>query len=163
MCFHKHVLRWRSLSIKESSLHVESSTSRFFYFTRYSIITRFHSQLVLISNIFLGSKMTFSSSSRSGKIVWIGILSLITFFSKKYGKLGWLVKIQEASTCKTYYQTYTRFYKDHSTWVLIYCPYLVSWGTSVCKVATSKIPNPLHQNSFHYNVDLLIVSSCFLM
>ena len=66
-------------------------------------------------------------------------------------------------TCMPYYQSSTTLYKDHSPWVLIYCHYLVDWWTSICKVEASKIPNPLLQNSFHCNVDLLVVSSYFVM
>jgi hypothetical protein len=70
--------------------------------------------------------MNFPSSSSSGKTVSIGILSPITFFKKETWKMGGPVKMQEAPTCKTYYQSFAALYKDHSTWVLIYCPYLVA-------------------------------------
>ena len=33
----------------------------------------------------------------------------------------------------------------------------------VYKVETSKIPNPLLQKSFHFDVHMLVVSSCFFM
>ena len=73
------------------------------------------------------------------------------------------LKMKGAPTCKPYYEHSLALYKDPSTWVLIYYPYLVAWQTSICKVAVSKLPNPFLQNSFQCNVDVLVVSSYFFM
>ena len=147
--------------MKDSCFDVESSTSRFFHLTRYSLITLFHSCLVLLSEIFSSSKMTFLLHQALEKQFELESCLLLPSLSKKHWKLGGPLKMQEALPCKPYYLSSPKPYKDHSTWVLIYCLYLVSWGESICKVVASKIPNPLFQNSFRYDVYLLVVSSCF--
>ena len=52
--------------------------------------------------------------------------TLLPSLGKKHGKLVGPAKMQEAPTCKPYYQSSISLYKHHSTWVLIYFPYLVA-------------------------------------
>ena len=60
-----------------------------------------------------------------------------------------------------YYLWYVGYFRNYlieniQLWLLH------SWWTFVCKVTTLGITNPLLQNSFHCDVDLLIVSSYLL-
>ena len=74
--------------MKNSSSHVTSSTGRFFHLTRYSVIARFLSFLILVSRIVYGSSVIFPSPLIYDKIVCIGILSLIVFFKQETWKNG---------------------------------------------------------------------------
>jgi hypothetical protein len=74
--------------MKKSFSHVTTSIGRFFHLMRYSIIALFHSRLILVLRTIFGSSMIFSSSLISSKIVWIGILSLITLFKQETWKIG---------------------------------------------------------------------------
>jgi hypothetical protein len=69
--------------MKNSSSHVASSTGGFFHLMRYLVIAQFCSYLILVSRIVSGCSVIFPSSLNYGKIVWIGILSPITFFKKE--------------------------------------------------------------------------------
>ena len=147
--------------MRDSSSHVKSSTSKFFHLMRYLVIIWLHSCLVLVSMICSCFNLIFPSSSSSNKIVWIGILSLLPFLSKKHGKLGVPLMVKGTSICNPYCQSSATLYKDYNAWVLIYCLYLVAWGKFVCKAITLEIPDPLLQISFHYDVDMLVVSFFF--
>jgi hypothetical protein len=73
------------------------------------------------------------------------------------------MNMDETPICKTYYQLCATLYRDRSTWMLIYLSSFVASKKSNCMVASSKIPNPLLQNYFHYDVDFLVVSSYFVL
>jgi hypothetical protein len=88
---------------KNSFSHVASSIGRFFHLMWYLIISRFRSCLIHVSRIFFGSSMIFPCSLIFGKIVWTGILSLITFFKRKHGRLDVHVKMEVAPICKPYF------------------------------------------------------------
>jgi hypothetical protein len=50
------------------------------------VIARFLNCLILVSRIFFSSNMIFLSSLSSGKIVWTGILLMITLFKEETWK-----------------------------------------------------------------------------
>ena len=70
--------------------------------------------------IFSSFNVTFPSSSSSE----LGSCLLLPSLRNKHRKLGVLLNMNGAPICKPYYQSSTTLHKDHSTWVLIYCPYL---------------------------------------
>ena len=136
--------------MKNSSSHIESSTGKFFHLMRYLVISKFYNFLILVSIIFSSSSIIFHSSSISRKIVRTRILSPITLFNHKTWKTR--CTYEDVPICNPYYQS----------WVLIYCPSF-SWGKFLCIVVASEISNLPLQNFFRRDVDLLVISSYFMI
>jgi hypothetical protein len=162
MCCHQHLTNRGCFYKKNSSSHAASSTGRFFHLTRYYVITQFLSCLILVSGIVSGYSMIFPSPLISSKIVWIGILLLMTFFKQETRKTGCKHEEEANPICNPYFQSFEKPYRGHNIWVLIYCPSFVTGGASVCIVVASEMPNPLLQIPFQCDVDLLLVSSYFV-
>jgi len=74
-----------------------------------------------MSRLVSDSSINYSSSSISGKILSIVVLSPITILGKEYERLDVHVKMEETPICK-----FTTSYRDHRTWVLIYLIYFVA-------------------------------------
>lgn len=114
--------------LRKSSSHVTSSIGKFFHLMRYSPISLFCNCLIHVSMFVSGSSMIFLSSSIFGKYSKLGYYQWWPSLKMKYGRPDVQMNMDATPIFNPYYQSSTIAYRDHSSFIQIYCPYFFARG-----------------------------------